>query len=253
MEIGKTFYETLAFNGISKKICMVYARQLTRICDVWAFNRQVDLNHISTIENDLKIQENPNLMGTIKLIIDKNKEYKIIDGQHRLQAIRNIIRDDHTMEWDMPILTEIYDVSESTDEITNYLYTKANVNLNIRTEDVLDDFLIELIQKMMNDPILKNGIVDKQDGSVYKPRISKKDLYEKFKVNYKHKPSDTVEELFTRIKEKNMSLSSKTLIELFGKQDEKNETKYDKAFKIKFFLNLDCKYSIDKWIQELNS
>jgi len=248
--IGKQLYSNLAFDGIKRVICNVSARELVNICDTWCFNREIDISHIKNIENDLKTQKYPTLLGTMKIIYN-NSEYKVIDGQHRLEAIRNIIRDDVTMSWDFPLIVEIYDVNGLNKEIINYLYNKANENLNIRTEDHLDTFIMELIEKLMKHPILKTGIVDKQDGNVNRPRISKKELYDKLK-KYNKTPSDTTNELCEKIAKKNREIGTMSLMELFGNTDEKSRKKLERAKSLGFFLNMtDCKIKIDDWIKEL--
>lgn len=249
-EIWRELHSALSFNGIPRKICLIYARELIRICDVWSYNRRLNQEHITKIENDLKTQKYPNLLGTIKLIF-KNNEYKVIDGQHRLQAIINVIKNDETMKWDFILMVEIYNVSDLNDEVINDLYIKANKNLNINVEDELNLFLMELINKLEKDTILKAGIIDKQDGSVYRPRISKKDLYEKLKKYYIKKPDDTVELIYEKIKQKNREIGIMNTVSLFGDVDSKMISQYDKAVKINFFLNMNCKIPIEKWIKEL--
>lgn len=76
---GKQLYSNLAFNGIKRTICNVSVRELVNICDTWSFNREIDISYIKNIENDLKIQKYPTLLGTMKIIYN-NGEYKVIDG-----------------------------------------------------------------------------------------------------------------------------------------------------------------------------
>lgn len=156
------------------------------------------------------------------------------------------------MTWDFSLIIEIYDVNGLNKEIINDLYTKVNENLNIRTEDYLDIFIMELIEKLMKHPILKIGIVDKQDGNVNRLRISKKEFYDKLK-KYKKTPIDTTDELCERIAKKNREIGSMSLMELFGNIDEKSRKKLERAKSIGFFLNMkDCKIKVDDWIKELS-
>lgn len=65
----------------------------------WCFNRKMDDDHKNTIKTDLLANENPHLMGSIQIVRDKSMKCRVLNGQHRLAAIQEIIKDDFNMEF----------------------------------------------------------------------------------------------------------------------------------------------------------
>jgi hypothetical protein len=193
----------------------------------------------------------PHLLGSIKVVRNRNKEHRIIDGQHRLLAIRQILEEDETMTWNMDVIVEIYEVDdiEHGNEVFD-LYMKANKNVNVVPEDSLDMDVINIVNGLCHDKILSAGIVDKQDGSVYRPRISKKELYEHFKDHFKPQEKMKVDHVIDKVKEINRKIGLMSHRSMFGERNSNRiRNQKRKADDLKFFLNMaESKYPPSIWI-----
>ena len=244
--IRKTVFRNTTF-----ELYVCDARTLFRLVDNWSFNRSVRDHHVQSIYNDLKNMRHPHLLGTIKIVRNPEKEHRIIDGQHRLLAIRQILEEDEAMTWNMDVVVEMYEVDDIKygSEVFD-LYIKANRNMNMDPEDSLDMEIINIVNGMCQDKILSMGIVDKQDGSVYRPRISKKDLYEQFKDHYKPLEKIKVEHIVHKVKEINRKLGLVSHRNMFGERSvQRVSHQKRKADELKFYLNMaESKYPPKIWI-----
>jgi hypothetical protein len=221
--------------------------------NVWAFNRKLNEAHVDKLYNDLCEQTVPHLMGTIKVVKDQNGNFQVIDGQHRLQAAKRF-RADHGHK-KMTIYVEAYHVDSIDSCVVFDLFKMANSNLNISVADDLNMFVIELVTRLANHHILGKGIVDKNDGRVNKPRISKKALYELFKDNLKaHHMNLDINKIVESIGMINIHISKMTNLELFGRN---NTSQYNlnmrcNAEKYNFYLNLPGKFPPEKWMDMIS-
>lgn len=230
----------------------------------WCFNRKLDEKHKDAIKEKLIKCENPHLMGSIQIVRDKKMNCRIINGQHRIHVIQEIIKNDLNMEFQMQVMFEVYncdidDINDISDIASNgmieQIFKIANNSLNMVPEQDHDILCKQIVIAMINDPMLKNGIIDKTSGGVYKPRICAKMLFEQFKSFL---PSNnlniSVPEIIIRIKKINVKLSTMPFIELFGRNSPAQQkiTQFDKAKSIGFYLNLNCKYTPDIWIEMLS-
>lgn len=244
--IRKTVFRNTTF-----ELYVCDARTLFRLVDNWSFNRCVRNHHVQSIYKDLKNMCHPHLLGSIKIVRNPEKEHRIIDGQHRLLAIRQILEEDEAMTWNMDVVVEMYDVDDIQygNQVFD-LYIKANKNMNMDPEDSLDMEIITIVNALCQDKILSAGIVDKQDGSVYRPRISKKDLYEQFKNHYKPSEKMKTEHIVHKIKEINRKLGLMSHRNMFGERSvQRVSHQKKKADDLKFFLNMaESKYPPKIWI-----
>jgi hypothetical protein len=86
--------------------------------------------------------------------------------------------------------------------------------------------------------------------------VTKKELYQHLKQRFNACPAlgkKTPQEVLKCILNINLQLRLKPLKELFGREapSKKKVSMYERANKHDFFLNLDCKYNIEKWVQML--
>lgn len=231
-------------------------RQVAPYLASWRFNRKVDETHKNQIKDALRSYSHPHLMGTIQLVRDKKKNYRIMNGQHRMIASIEILEEDINMDFHMHLMFEVYDID--VEDLNDYadhedieqLFKIANTSLALQPEDEHDIFCKKLVTAMGQDKVLSKGLVDKPHGSVYKPRILSKTLFELFK---EHLPADhgmQIEDIIQKIKHINVQLSLMSNLELFGRQcpAEHKKKQRAKAHEIGFFLNLECKYTPIEWI-----
>lgn len=240
------------FDDIRLEIYKFDAQDIVPILDVWSFNRKLNTEHVHSIYEGLCVQNRPHLIGTIKVIKDIFGDMKVIDGQHRVQALRMFCDthpDNHIF-----ILVEMYHVQSLDDAIVFQLFKIANTNLNINVDDDLNMFVVELVNKLAADAELSKGIIDKNDGRVNRPRISKKELYEALKTNLKmNHLNQSTDLLLSKIKALNAKVGKMSYLELFSRREpsQKRINMKCNADKYGFYLNMEGNYYLEKWISEL--
>lgn len=197
-------------------------------------------------------------MGTIQVVRDMKKQIRVINGQHRLKAIEDVIRDDIDMICSFKIMFEVYDinindledVTEDHSEIET-LFKTANHTLNFDLSDDINIVCREIVINAKRDKILGNGIVDKKEGTVHKPKITMKDFYEILKKSYPHGGWELETLLVVnKLKQINVHISMMSNKELFGRDNpsEKKLKQLQKARKLNFYLNIDSRFPPEVWI-----
>jgi hypothetical protein len=240
------------FEDIRLEVYKFDAQDIVSTLDVWSFNRKLNKDHVQSIYEGLCSQNHPHLIGTIKVIKDMFGDMKVIDGQHRVQALRMLCDthpDNHIF-----IFVEMYHVQSLDDDIVFQLFKIANTNLNINVDDDLNMFVVELVNKLATDAELSKGIIDKNDGRVNRPRISKKEMYEALKTNLKmNHLNQSIDLLVSKIKATNTKIGKMSYLELFSRREpsQKRINMKCNADKYGFYLNMEGNFNIDKWISEL--
>ena len=228
------------------------ARSLVRKIDNWSFNRSLRPGHELSLRRAIETMDTPHVLGSIKIATNQD-EYRVFDGQHRLSAIKKILSEDQSMDWNMNVIVEVYHVTNIDDNLEMCdLFSRANNTLNIENDDLPDMHLVDIINLLANDEILSKGIINKDNDSdkVYKPRINKKELFEKFKENYRPPQKQDPSEVLRKVKEINNIISIKSRQALFGRKKSQHvNNQWEKAEKDKFYLNIgEGNYLPNVWI-----
>ena len=201
-------------------------------------------------------------MGSIQVVRDKMNQIRVINGQHRLKAIEEIIREDLDNTFEMKILFECYDLeikditdpNEEEQEEIEKLFKTANKSLNMNPEEDHDIFCKKLIQLLCKDPILGKGIIEvSKSEKVTKGKILKKEMFEMLKEHLNIR-SESVDHVLLRIKEMNKKISMMENKELFGRDKPGKDRlrKLTYAQDLGFFLNFDEHYAIpEKWLKDI--
>lgn len=246
--------ETTVFDNVKLSLYKYDAEMFCKMFDVWAFNRKLNEEHVKKIYQQLCVQKVPHLMGSIKAIRDKDNNFQVIDGQHRLEALRLFTTNNKNKS--VSIIVEIYDVPSVDSDVVLELFTMANNNLNLSIEDDVDIVIKGLISRLMKDSKLRLGIIDKNNGRINRPRISKKVLYEELKSNMTIEilrlPVDTI---IDQIRKINTFIGTLTYQQLFD-TNEPSKPQINarcNAAKIEFFLNMGGRYTFDKWISMIGT
>lgn len=244
------------------EFCATYhfksVRDVAPYLSSWCFNRTLNAEHKDKIKHELLRMGTPHLMGTIQVVRDKKGNCRVVNGQHRIKAVEEIIRDDINMNFHMHMMFEVYDIpiddldniEEAHHDDIEKIFLTANASLLFRAEEDHELFCKHLVKAMMQDPLLKKGLVDKTTGTVHRPRILVKDLYEQFKARLPHDHGMTVEAMIARIKQINVQLSTMPNLKLFGRTHpaESKLRQRERAKEIGFYLNLNGRYPPEIWI-----
>lgn len=208
-------------------------------------NDRINEVHKENMKADILSSKNPHLMGTIQIIRDTNKNYKVINGEHRLKVIEEIVKT--TKDFEMHIMVEIYDISIINETIVDKICKISNNNYIIKEKR--DIMCIDIANAMMKDSILKKGIVE--TSNVNKPRISYNELVSVLK---EHIDADklklSTDDIIIRIKKINTLISGLSNSKLFGKADPNIQRliQLEKAKELGFYLNMNCKIPPKSWI-----
>ncbi len=252
IKFGEILYEREILDKIPYKLIKTNARELVQKVESYCYNRSLNTEHINQIYTCLTANQNPFLMNTFKIVCDENNKRRVLDGNHRLEALIQILKEDQNMEWNLDIFVELFIVKDLEDNIVLDLYKLANKTLNVSFKDNPDIFLCQLIKRICKDPILNKGIIDRTSSKgVNRPKIAKKDLYDKFKELYILKDNNkSIPEIINKIKDLNHQISIINDEEVFGKNiTQKCLNQREKANKLKFYLNMSgSKYTPEYWI-----
>ncbi len=94
------------------------------------FQRSVDQDHVDKLTQELKVSNH--CVGTFKAVIDINKKVKLIDGQHRVLALYENMKQDP--QFNMILILEVY---PSNNEIEQREYfRRANNVKNFEPEEL---------------------------------------------------------------------------------------------------------------------
>lgn len=242
------------FEGIKLTLYKFDITTIVNDLNVWAFNRTLNQDHIDALYKAFIQQKNLHMMGTIKVVKAKEDEMQVIDGQHRLAMVKKYIEEGHTSP--VNVFVEVYHVDTLDNPLVFQLFKMANTNLNVSVEDDVNMRLVNIVNALASDNVLRHGIVDKNHGNVHRPRISKKQLYELLKDNIKAQDIKlSVDDIVKRIKDINDEISTKSNLELFRRK-QPCETKMNfkhSAEKIHFYLNLPGSYAPEHWIKMIST
>jgi hypothetical protein len=221
------------------------ARAIIDDLNIWAFNRRVNNEHVQSICDDLLKQQHPHLIGTIKAVFDaESDEMRVIDGQHRIEALQKYF--DINRIRDVNVILEVYYVDDINSPDVYMLYKKANANLNVSVDDDVNVHLSDIVNALSNDPRLSKGIVDKNDGRVNRPRISKKQLFEAFKEHMRVQDMKlSIDDVVGRVVFINKQLKEKI-------SEQQRRIQKAKAENYDFYLNMTEK-ALDKWIPTIGT
>jgi hypothetical protein len=228
-------------------------RDIITYSESWPHNRKIDDNKVNELYQAL-IEDNGSkipwiLHGIYDKKLDINKVY-ILDGQHKIKSIKKYIEEnDIEMKCNKKIWIWIYTIDNSTSINSNIsldLFKKINNNRIFEEDEIPDTFVIDIIKEMKEHSILKVGL---SENKCYTPKLHIHLLNEKLlhhKEEFRHL---SVKDIVKNIVTINHKISMKTYNEIYGK-NQKHRTKYNKANKIKFYLNLTDSYrTIDVWIK----
>lgn len=253
--LGEPLFSRVVFGDILFQKYLCDFRKIAPNVQNWAYNRKVDMKHVTALYEQLREMKHPHLIGSLKLVRDMEKDtLTLLDGQHRVMALLRLMEADAFVTLDVEV--DVYNIAniEKSDIELHELFLKANNNKNVMVDDLPEKKVIEVINKMIE--IWPSNIKTRDDVGAYKPNVTKRELYQCLKARFANNSAlckKSVAEILKMIININLALRMKPLKELFGREapSKKKIAMYERAKKHDFFLNLDCKYSLDKWVEML--
>ncbi len=215
------------------------ARKICRNVETWSWNRAIDEDHISSLEQIILSKEC--LEGTMDLLFD-GENFCIVNGQHRHKAYCNIIDED--VHFDQDIYVNVHPVSSFDSDQANNVFTSTNNIKNVEMKDN-PEIKIQNVCRRLHDAFPK-GITKNQGGKATLWRKDVKELYNLFQYNDEfNDPQNSENYLYDKIIELNLLESKKGVKEFFpsmrkgkSKENEKRMKKYNGATDSGFFLGM---------------
>ena len=225
----------------------------------WSYNREI----IDTVVDKLydSINEDNNIIWVLTAIKERaNDELYLIDGQHRYEAIKRKLTEDIDFRIEKYLYINIYYVDniEDDDEYIIDLITKINNTAPFNIPDFPSRRNINLINKMIKDPIFKKGIsTDDKTNSANQPKIHRKILHSKLNTFNSYIQDIDDEIIIDNLKKINKFIGLKSFNDIYKNDEHKkqsNKNAWEKANTIKFYLGLkNTIYTIDNIIKNISN
>lgn len=228
----------------------------------WIYNRDIDQDRVNLIYENIK--DNDTIGWTLEAFRDKDDNIKIINGQHRGEAIRKFLANyDSYMDCNRNVILWIYDIEseEDNEEEIIELFKKVNSSFQLNEYEFPSKRKIDLCNKIKITPILKNGIRDDTRTSIaYQPYIHIKEFKVIFDKIILNNPDMSNNDIIDGILKINNRLScicnEESFIKLFGRKqmNDKRLNDMNKCNEIRFYLNIkDSLYNRDVWINYIKN
>ena len=229
----------------------------------WDFNRCINIEHKNKIKDILYQQQMPIIHGEICVVCDTNYRMLVINGQHRLSAIEEIINERPTYNIKLKFcIIQINDIDNITSD-SRVVYDKIKeiykiINDSLPTEPypIKEPKATEIADKMVEHEKLKTGIVKHPKGmTVRKPCIAYKELRDVIARLLPDDCSRIDADLFLiRAIGKNEEFSEMSAERIYDKSNPSaaKMAHLEKARTKKFYLNLDSKIATPEfWIRAI--
>ena len=254
-----TMNDNIFMLKISFRELYVYAKS-------WCFNRTIDENKVKELYESLK--KSYDIPFILHAVYDEKhsnpiQKILILDGQHRLEAIRKYI-EETDVSWDCN-----YNVYVSTHKIDNAettntnkvieIFKKINNNRVFNENELPNTFIVDLSKKITEIPLFVKNKVFKTNEitrSCHPPNMHIKELNTLFNLNRDLiENQNTILQLSENIQKINHKISIIPYNKLYDSSMKyKEKSRYEKAVSKCFFLNLkNSKLSPEVWIKYINN
>jgi hypothetical protein len=236
----------------------------------WHYNRRINPEKVIELKEQLKVfDKETSPIWTVSLVFDKytdkskddiHKYLKILDGQHRWQVIKDMIKNGEIKETD-EIYATCYFINYcegKNKNIATELFKKINNNTPLCIEDIPDTRVPEIIDRIIDDKVLnpnKEGIKTKDaQCTAHEPAIHKKELYNVINPHAKNFSNLSIDEIIVNIRLIRNKIMLTEFPELYRKS-QPNQKSYAKAKSVDFWLGLKSskKHSPEHWVLFINN
>ena len=258
-ELNKINVNNILNNPIHKddiyEIHITSSKNLLQIEKQWPYNRELNINHYKKIARDLEKMEKPHLMSPFIFVKDSMDSYIIIDGQHRIKAIHEIML--NNPDFIMNVEIKVYYVNDCNyDPEISILFKKVNSNKNVKNSNIPSKIILDAIENLITN--FPKKILKKKKGQrVNHPNITQTELYNIIRDSNIVIEFNLDEKKLTNIIcEYNKKCCKLPFDKLFPIENKKNKELYNRAKKNEFFLGLKRganRTLIHDWIYEIKN
>ena len=184
--LGKFLYER-------KDNVMIYVAECRKLIPniiPWQYNRKLDDNHVEDLKNIILKKES--FEGNID-ILKCGDELCIVNGQHRVKALQNIM--DQDSSFTMEVIVNLHNVSSFDSSEANDIFNATNNTKNVETRDRPDIKLQNICNRLIDK--FPKGIKNNPTGKATLHRMDKKQFYNLIQYNDSfNDENQSFEELF---------------------------------------------------------
>ena len=233
------FLRQFVYKDEYKTLYITDARDFVPEIKIWAQQRPVNKEHLKKLEESVLSEKH--FKGNMKLLRDNNGDCRLIDGQHRYYALKNIMENDS--KFNIPLILEVYETDYLESEKSVKIFKEVNNCLNINLSD-LPNIQATNILCSLTERFPKIFVDVKEPKRVNRPRINKRIFYRKLK-EYFMDSSCNEKDLLKQILEKNKHYGMR------GRKGFEGITNkmYEKSKKSGFYLGLDKNFN---WMNYLD-
>ena len=209
----------------------VSARLFVNNIQNFTFNRMLQHTQVTNLVES--IRQTGYVLGTISLALDTNNNLRILDGQHRVKALQQLLADNANLDFTLHLTS--YRVPRLNSRETLDLFLGLNNSLNLVENPVLENVhsLVTKLQSLFPLAIVDHPVI-KKNGHVprcQRPKVDTRRLKERLEVNLLNHfttPLNT-DRFLNLILTKNASYGTRSVRELFGNQRRQSVTRFTKA------------------------
>lgn len=251
-------YQVIYNQDEKTKLVKMSFRNLLLYTDNWIYNRDINLERVEEIYKSIK--DNSMCGWTLHAFEDDKKNIRLLDGQHRYEAIKRYLSEYdiyNTCNYELTIWIYMIENEESHEDKLIDLFKIINSNKQINEYELPSKRKIELTKIISSDSILSKGIKnDSKTSTSYQPYIHLKEVKVIIDKILKDFPELSNDEILINIKNINNRIrylaTEANFKLLFGKK-EKNMKRLlllHKCHEINFYLNIrESCYNRDIWIK----
>ena len=199
----------------------------------WVYNRPLDVEHVETLQKI--IQGKACLEGNLD-ILECNEELCVVNGQHRVEAIQQIMKDDESFERE--VLVNVHHVLSFESDEANEIFLATNNIKNVEMRDKPQTKFQNICNRLKDR--YPDGITSNKSGKANLHRMDKKQIYNLMQYNdFFNDENNSEDILFQKIVDLNTELSNYSYVSLLGpRRTDKKEKMYNGACKDNFYMGL---------------
>ena len=206
---------------------------------IWELNRKIDKKHVAHLfeayEVDIKSGNEPSFFDPIHIACNQSLDtIKVIEGQHRVQALEEIIRRYPDTHFEFPIIVWLVEDDNDMMHLLHIVNNRKTFNLDANVSYLLSDIITAFSERFRYYD--ENDVEIEIFGNT-RPHIDKSNFIQKLKTHLDtlNRKYPSVEALIQKFYEINQEIKDMPRYKRGGG----SKITHDRAEKYNFFLGLD--------------